>query len=147
MQAVNGNNALRELFVEERKEIERILAELSGEVGRAPESIWPSTITVLTQLDCIFARAKLSFAMHGDRAGHSNGRQAGTQARAPSAHRPRRTVVPISLRLGVDFDTLVITGPNTGGKTVTLKTIGLVDADGGVRPAHPGGRRQLHLRL
>ena len=124
MQAVNGNNALRELFVEERKEIERILTELSGEVAGHREHL-AINYTVLTQLDCIFARAKLSFAMHAAEPEiRTDGRLELKRARHPLI--TGKTVVPISVRLGSDFDTLIITGPNTGGKTVTLKTLGLL---------------------
>ena len=124
MQAVNGNNALRELFVEERKEIERILTELSGEVAGHREHL-AVNYTVLTQLDCIFARAKLSFAMHAAEPEiRTDGKIELKRARHPLI--TGKTVVPISVRLGSDFDTLIITGPNTGGKTVTLKTLGLL---------------------
>ena len=124
MQAVNGNNALRELFVEERKEIERILTELSGEVAGHREHL-AINYTVLTQLDCIFARAKLSFAMKATEPEiRTDGRLELKRARHPLID--AKKVVPVSLSLGVDFDTMVITGPNTGGKTVTLKTLGLL---------------------
>ena len=124
MSAVNGNNELRELFMAERKEIERILAELSAEAAGHREQI-KLDYDVLLQLECIYARARLSFAM---RAICPEVRTAG-QLHLLRARHPLitgKTVVPISVRLGSDFDTLIITGPNTGGKTVTLKTIGLL---------------------
>ncbi len=124
MQSVNANNELRELFLAERKEIERILAELSAECAGYREHI-ETNYRVLVELDCIFARAKLAFAMN---AAPPEIRTDGTlllkRARHPLIDRQK--AVPISVRLGDDFDTLVITGPNTGGKTVTLKTIGLL---------------------
>lgn len=124
MQSVNANNELRELFLAERKEIERILAELSAECADYREHI-ETNYRVLVELDCIFARAKLSFAM---RAVAPEIRTDGTlelrRARHPLIDAQK--AVPISVRLGSDFDTLIITGPNTGGKTVTLKTIGLL---------------------
>ena len=124
MSAVNGNNELRELFVAERKEIERILAELSAEAAARRESI-DLNYEMLVSLDCIFARAKLSFAMHGiEPVIRTDGKLELKCARHPLID--AKKVVPISLSLGVDFDTMVITGPNTGGKTVTLKTIGLL---------------------
>ena len=124
MSAVNGNNELRELFVAERKEIERILAELSAEAAARQESI-NLNYEMLVTLDCIFARAKLSFAMHGiEPVIRTDGKLELKCARHPLID--AKKVVPISLSLGVDFDTMVITGPNTGGKTVTLKTIGLL---------------------
>ena len=124
MSAVNGNNELRELFVAERKEIERILAELSAEAAARRESI-DLNYEMLVTLDCIFARAKLSFAMHGiEPVIRTDGKLELKCARHPLID--AKKVVPISLSLGVDFDTMVITGPNTGGKTVTLKTIGLL---------------------
>jgi len=124
MQAVNANNELRELFLAEKKEIERILAELSAEAANYKEHIG-SNFEVLITLDCIFARAKLSFAMHAiEPQIGTDGKLELKRARHPLID--RKTVVPISVRLGSDFDTLIITGPNTGGKTVTLKTIGLL---------------------
>jgi len=124
MQAVNANNALRELFARERKEIERILAELSAEAA-AYKSHIDQNYEVLVQLDCIFARAKLSFQMKAvEPQIREDGKIALKNARHPLID--SKNVVPISVRLGDDFDTMVITGPNTGGKTVTLKTLGLL---------------------
>jgi len=124
MSAVNANNALRELFARERKEIERILAELSAEAAAYQEHI-NHNFEILVKLDCIFAKAKLSFAMNAmEPQIRQDGKILLNKARHPLID--KKAVVPISVRLGDDFDTLVITGPNTGGKTVTLKTIGLL---------------------
>lgn len=124
MSAVNANNALRELLIRERKEIERILAELSAEAASFRESIC-SAVEMLTELDVIFAKAKLSLRMDAIQPEiRENGTMELIRARHPLIE--KKKVVPVSLRLGGDFDTLVITGPNTGGKTVTLKTIGLL---------------------
>ena len=123
MSAVNGNNELRELFMAERKEIERILAELSAEAAGHREQI-KLDYDVLLDLECIFARARLSFAMRAICPEvRTDGQLNLIRARHPLI--TGKTVVPISVRLGSDFDTL-ITGPNTGGKTVALKTIGLL---------------------
>ena len=124
MSAVNANNALRELFARERKEIERILAELSAEAAAYKEHI-DHNFEILVFLDCIFAKAKLSFQMNAiEPQIRQDGKILLNRARHPLIE--KKSVVPISVRLGDDFDTLVITGPNTGGKTVTLKTIGLL---------------------
>ena len=124
MSAVNANNALRELLIQERKEIERILAELSAEAASFRESIC-SGVEMLTCLDVIFAKARLSLRMDGIAPEiRENGSLELIRARHPLIE--KKSVVPITVRLGSDFDTLVITGPNTGGKTVTLKTIGLL---------------------
>ena len=124
MSAVNGNNELRELFMAERKEIERILTELSAEAAGHREQI-KLDYDVLLDLECIFARARLSFAMRAICPEvRTDGQMNLIRARHPLI--TGKTVVPISVRLGSDFDTLIITGPNTGGKTVTLKTIGLL---------------------
>ena len=124
MSAVNGNNELRELFMAERKEIERILAELSAESADHREQI-KLDYDVLLELECIFARARLSLAMRAICPEvRTDGQLNLIRARHPLI--TGKTVVPISVRLGSDFDTLIITGPNTGGKTVTLKTIGLL---------------------
>lgn len=124
MSAVNANNALRELLIREKKEIERILAALSAEAASFREGICHS-YEMLVQLDCIFARARLSHKMDGmEPEIRTNASLELVRARHPLID--RKKVVPVSLRLGSDFDTLIITGPNTGGKTVTLKTIGLL---------------------
>ena len=124
MSAVNANNALRELVLKEKKEIERILSELSAEAAGYREAI-NLDYQMLVQLDVIFAKAKLAYQM---RAGaplmNDQGRVELRKARHPLID--PKTVVPITVRLGTDFDTMIITGPNTGGKTVTLKTIGLL---------------------
>lgn len=124
MSAVNANNALRELELKEKKEIERILAELSTEVSGYREAI-SDNFAILVRLDIIFAKAKLAFRMRAwAPLMNDTGKVELRNARHPLID-PNK-VVPISLRLGTDFDTMIITGPNTGGKTVTLKTVGLL---------------------
>lgn len=124
MSSVNANNALRELLLQEKKEIERILAELSADAAACKDTICQN-YQMLVELDVIFARAKLSFRMN---AAEPEIRDDGCLV-LKSARHPlidSKTVVPITVSLGQDYDTLIITGPNTGGKTVTLKTIGLL---------------------
>lgn len=124
MAAVKANNELRELAAKEKTEIERILAELSADCAAHAEDI-ASDYSYLITLDGIFARAKLSYKLNGI---EPELREKGVvlrRARHPLL--PKNKAVPISLELGEDFDTLIITGPNTGGKTVTLKTIGLLN--------------------
>lgn len=124
MSAVNANNALRELELNEMKEIERILSELSAEVATYREAI-NDDFRLLVRLDVIFAKAKLAYRMNAWAPQmNDEGRVELRNARHPLID--PKTVVPISLRLGTDFDTMIITGPNTGGKTVTLKTVGLL---------------------
>ena len=124
MSAVNANNALRELELKEKKEIERILAELSSEAAAHADDI-NLDYTMLVQLDVIFAKARLAYKMRAwAPIMNDTGKVELRNARHPLID-PQK-VVPISLRLGSDFDTMIITGPNTGGKTVTLKTIGLL---------------------
>ena len=124
MSAVNANNALRELELKEKKEIERILAELSAEAAGYRSAI-DLDYQLLVQLDVIFAKARLSYQMRaGEPIMNEKGRVELRKARHPLID--PKTVVPISVRLGTDFDSMIITGPNTGGKTVTLKTIGLL---------------------
>lgn len=124
MSAVSANNALRELELKEQKEIERILAELSAEASKYEEDIL-TNVSLLIQLDVIFAKAKLSDRMRGiSPVMNNNGQINLKKARHPLIDPDK--VVPISLRLGDEFDTMIVTGPNTGGKTVTLKTIGLL---------------------
>ena len=124
MAAVKANNELRELAAKEKTEIERILAELSTDCAAHAEDI-ASDYSYLITLDGIFARAKLSYKLNGI---EPELREKGVvlrRARHPLL--PKDKAVPISLELGEDFDTLIITGPNTGGKTVTLKPIGLLN--------------------
>ena len=124
MAAVKANNELRELAAKEKTEIDRILAELSADCASHAEDI-ASDYSYLITLDGIFARAKLSYKLNGI---EPELREKGVvlrRARHPLL--PKNKAVPISLELGEDFDTLIITGPNTGGKTVTLKTIGLLN--------------------
>ena len=124
MSAVTANNALRELELKEKKEIERILAELSAEAAGFAEDI-NLDYQMLVQLDVIFAKAKLAYRMRAwAPIMNDEGRVDLRNARHPLID-PKK-VVPISVRLGSDFDTMIITGPNTGGKTVTLKTVGLL---------------------
>ena len=124
MSAVNANNALRELELKEKKEIERILAELSAEAAGHREDI-NLDFTMLVQLDVIFAKAKLAYRMRAwAPIMNDEGRVELRKARHPLID--PKVVVPVSMRLGSDFDTMIITGPNTGGKTVTLKTVGLL---------------------
>lgn len=124
MSAVNANNALRELELKEKKEIERILAELSSEAAAHAEDI-NLDYSMLVNLDVIFAKARLAYRMRAwAPIMNDTGKVDLRNARHPLID-PKK-VVPISVRLGSDFDTMIITGPNTGGKTVTLKTIGLL---------------------
>ena len=124
MSAVNANNALRELELKEKKEIERILAELSAETAAHREDI-DQNVRLLTRLDVIFAKARLAYQMKAwAPLMNDQGKVELRNARHPLID-PKK-VVPISLRLGTDFDSMIITGPNTGGKTVTLKTVGLL---------------------
>ena len=124
MSAVNANNALRDLEFKEKKEIERILAELSAEAAAHRDDI-TLNVQLLVQLDVIFAKAKLAYRMRAwEPLMNDDGIIELRNARHPLID-PKK-VVPISVRLGKDFDSMIITGPNTGGKTVTLKTIGLL---------------------
>ena len=122
MGVVNANNDLRELQAKEQKEVERILAELSADCAGFKTDIEDDYKT-LVSLDCIFARAKLSSAMGAMEPA------LGSRIELKRARHPLldpKTAVRNDLALGGSFDTLVITGPNTGGKTVTLKTLGLL---------------------
>jgi DNA mismatch repair protein MutS2 len=124
MAAVEANNELRELLNQEELEVARILAALSAEASSYANDILLD-YQLLVELDVIFARAKLSTRMLAvEPTLRHDGGFVFHQARHPLLD--RKKAVPIDLRLGTDFDTLVITGPNTGGKTVTLKTAGLL---------------------
>lgn len=123
MAVVEANNELRELMAAEAHEIERILSELSAEVGELSSAIALNYANI-TELAFIYASASLAIEMRAERPELCNNSIVELKrARHPLISRDR--VVPIDVSLGRDFDTLVITGPNTGGKTVTLKTVGL----------------------
>ena len=124
MSIVKLNNDIRELELQEQKEIEVILANLSEEVAQYSEAL-SDNFTIMVELDFIFARASLAMEQNAttpvfNTKGIINLRR----ARHPLIH--KKQVVPIDIRLGEDFDLLVVTGPNTGGKTVSIKTVGLL---------------------
>ena len=123
MAAVKANNELRELAAKEKLEIERILAELSADCAEHKEDI-ATSFELLVRLDLIFAKAKLSYKLDCQEASMEAKGIVLRRARHPLLD--QATAVPIDLELGENYDTLVITGPNTGGKTVSLKTIGLL---------------------
>ena len=123
MGVVKANNELKELQAREEKEIERILAELSAECAQFKDDI-TQDYDLLILLDVIFARAKLAYRMRACAPRIVERGLYLRKARHPLLD-PDRAVAN-DLMLGEDFDTLVITGPNTGGKTVTIKTIGLL---------------------
>ncbi len=141
MQVVQANNEIREWEAKEKNEIERILTELSLMAAESSENI-VYNYDLLTALDLIFAKAKLSYRLRCDEP--EIGREG--QVILRKARHPlldQKTAVPIDLTIGADCDTLVITGPNTGGKTVSIKTLGLLSAMAqcGLHiPADPGSR-------
>ncbi len=123
MGVVKANNELRELMAKEKKEIERILAEMSAQCAAHKEDILED-YQLLIWLDAIFARAKLSLKLECTEPKLSDKFLKLRGARHPLLD--QKKAVANDLELGDRFDTLVITGPNTGGKTVTLKTMGLI---------------------
>ena len=148
MGVVQANNELKELQAREEKEIDRILRILSGECAAQMMNILYD-YDILVHLDVIFARGQLSYRMNA--AKPILARKGGVvlrRARHPLLDQAK--AVPISLELGNSYDTLVITGPNTGGKTVTLKTIGLLTlmAQCGLQiPADDGCRLRVFDRV
>ena len=123
MAVIKLNNDLRELELKEEKEIEMILATLSARCGEETEALHDD-LDLLTKLDFIFARAQLSRSMNGTQPDfNEEGRILIKKGRHPLLD--KKKVVPIDIQLGKDFELLIITGPNTGGKTVSLKTVGL----------------------
>lgn len=121
---VELNNELRELLIQEQKEIERILRVLTGEVADVSGSIG-TNIEAMTQLDFLFAKGKLSLDMRAVEPEVNTVKR----FRIKNGRHPlisKDVVVPSNVWLGDKFSTLLITGPNTGGKTVTLKTVGLI---------------------
>ncbi len=123
LSVVETNNEIKSLIIREQQEIERILMELTGMVADIGESL-KANVEIVSTLDFIFAKAKLSRDLNCICPKLSRSRVIKIlQGRHPLLE--NKTVVPIDIELGDRFSTLVITGPNTGGKTVTLKTVGL----------------------
>jgi len=120
---VELNNKLKELDLQEQEEIERILADLSARTGEhVPELLQNQKI--MTHLDFVFAKAKLAMEQNATEPVFNKKHSIHIRkGRHPLL--PKKKVVPIDIHLGKDFDLLIITGPNTGGKTVSLKTVGL----------------------
>lgn len=124
MAVVKLNNDLRELAAKEKEEIEKILAELSNQCAEYQEEL-STNITVMTHLDFVFAKANLSRSYSGteplfNEKGYINIKK----GRHPLLD--KKKVVPIDISIGKDYRLLLVTGPNTGGKTVSLKTVGLL---------------------
>ena len=124
MAVVKLNNDLRELATKEKEEIEKILAELSNQCGEYIEEL-STNVTVMTHLDFVFAKASLSRSYSGsepifNEKGYINIKK----GRHPLLD--KKKVVPIDISIGKDYRLLLVTGPNTGGKTVSLKTVGLL---------------------
>ena len=136
MAVVKLNNDLKELYAKEQEEIQVILARLSEEAAQYIEADYRA----LTDLDFIFARGALALSMRGSRPVlNREGRIHIREGRHPLLD--QKTVVPITVRLGDDFDLLIVTGPNTGGKTVSLKTVGLLTLMGQSGLHIPAGDR------
>lgn len=136
---VNLNNELKELFLKEEKEIEAILANLSSQVFEQAAFISDNYKT-LTALDFIFAKASLAKLHNGSApVFNKEGRIRVRKGRHPLLN--PKTVVPIDITLGDEFDLLIVTGPNTGGKTVSLKTVGLLTLMGQAGLHIPAGDR------
>lgn len=126
MQVVEANNEIKELQAKEKKEIERILAELSSEAASFAEDI-KLNFSLLTELDVIFAKAKLSYKLKCTEPELAEDTKV-ILRRARHPLLPVSEVVPIDISIGDGYECLIITGPNTGGKTVSLKTLGLLCA-------------------
>ena len=139
MAVVKLNNDLKELYAKEQEEIQAILARLSEEAAQYIEEI-RADYRALTDLDFIFARGALALSMRGSRpVFNEQGRIRIREGSHPLLD--QKTVVPITVSLGEDFTLLIITGPNTGGKTVSLKTVGLFTLMGQAGLHIPAGDR------
>lgn len=136
---VNLNNQIRELRIEEKKEIEVILAKLSGMVGDDVHSISQDQ-KIMTKLDFVFAKGRLALSLNATKPEFNKDHIINIRKGRHPLLDPKK-VVPIDIRLGEDFDLLVVTGPNTGGKTVSLKTVGLLTLMGQAGLHIPAGDR------
>lgn len=141
---VELNNKIRELFLEEDKEIETILATLSAMVGEHTTDI-ENNQRIMTTLDFIFAKGSLAYEMNASMPIFNTDKNINIRKGRHPLIDPKK-VVPIDIRLGKDFDLLIVTGPNTGGKTVSLKTVGLLTLMGQAGLHIPAGdRSQLSI--
>lgn len=139
MAVVKLNNDLKELYAKEQEEIQAILARLSEDAAQYIEEI-RGNYRAMTDLDFIFARGALALSMRGSRPIlNEEGRIHIREGRHPLLD--EKTVIPITVSLGEDFTLLIITGPNTGGKTVSLKTVGLFTLMGQAGLHIPAGDR------
>ena len=139
MAVVKLNNDLKELYAKEQEEIQAILARLSEDAAQYIEEI-RGNYRAMTDLDFIFARGALALSMRGSRPIlNEEGRIHIREGRHPLLD--EKAVVPITVSLGEDFTLLIITGPNTGGKTVSLKTVGLFTLMGQAGLHIPAGDR------
>ena len=136
---VSLNNQIRELTLQEKQEVEKVLASLSAEAADNLMALKDDAVN-MTRLDFIFAKAKLALSQDATMPIFNNRRCLKiNRGRHPLID--KKKVVPIDLELGEDYDLIVITGPNTGGKTVTLKTIGLFELMGMAGLHIPAGDR------
>ncbi|MBO5504855.1 MAG: endonuclease MutS2 [Clostridia bacterium] len=120
---VSANNDLHELAIKEKQEIEKILRSLTNDLIEIEEDL-KIDFDAVTELDFIFAKAKMGVDFRGVIPNiNTEGRINIIKGRHPLINREK--VVPVDINLGIDFDSLIVTGPNTGGKTVVLKTVGL----------------------
>lgn len=124
MSVVEINNDLRKAYSKERDEVVKVLTQLSGEIAPFVEAL-QYNLEVLAQLDFIFAKARLSEKMNGIAPELLKKETKLTINKGRHPLIAKENAVPLSITLGNDFDAVIITGPNTGGKTVTLKTVGL----------------------
>ena len=148
MSVVEANNKIRELKIKEKEEIERILMELTEEISSVSKLIEMS-YDIISELDYCFARAKFALKYDCYRP-VLNDKGIINLQRARHPLLDSKKVVPTDIRLGGDFDTLVVTGPNTGGKTVVLKTIGLLTlmAQAGLHiPANEGSEISVFKKI
>ena len=136
---VNLNNELRELMIREKKEIEKILADLSASAGDHLMELRDNAVN-MTELDFIFARASLAMDMNATRPVFNDRRYIDIHRGRHPLIDPKK-VVPIDISMGDTYDMIIITGPNTGGKTVTLKTVGLFELMGMAGLHIPAGDR------
>ena len=139
MSVVELGNDLKQLQAQEQKEIVRILQALTDQVGLIADEL-ASNLDILARLDFAFAKAVLASGMDAvlPKINHDGWLHI-IRGRHPLID--PKLVVPCDIHIGKEFTTLIITGPNTGGKTVTLKTVGLLTPDDAVRPACARGKR------